>query len=276
MKQFGKRLAAAIMAVMIVAAMAMPAAASELIATKTITGGASKSKAVELKTDYFTEYTSTLKSSQRYVYYKFKTSNYKKDWNSTSYELYLFANSSFSKTVTITFQDANKKNLKKNADCYGVGIGTDLKPNSWYYMIISNPHGATGKYKLYVHCIHDLAGKTPKKAETVKVNKTTRRALEYFETDTDYYKFIPEKTGNYQVIVKFFDYSLGGKKASVSLLDSSQKAMAKKEKLNYGQSFTTTKKMSKGKAYYIKVANSSADEYDHSCYMRYKLLVRPK
>lgn len=276
MKRLGKRLAAAIMAVMIVAAMAMPAAASEMITPKTIKGGASRSKAVELKTDYFTEYTSTLKSSQKLVYYKFKTSAYKKDWNSTSYEMRLFANSSFSKNVTIVFQDAAKKDLHRNTDRYGCGIGEALKPNSWYYMIILNPKGATGKYSLYAHCIHDINGKTSAKAEAVKANTTKKRALEYFNTDIDYFKFTPAKTGNYQVIVKLFDYSLGSKGVEVTLLDSSKKVIVKKKNLRYGQALNTTKKLYKGKTYYIKVANSYADEYDHSCYTRYKVRVGSK
>ncbi len=277
MKRLGKRLAAAIMAVMIVAAMAMPAAASEMITPKTIKGGASRSKAVELKTDYFTEYTSTLKSSQKLVYYKFKTSAYKKDWNSTTYEVRLFANNSFSKNVTVVFQDAAKKDLRRKTDQHGSGIGKALKPNSWYYIIILNPKGAMGKYSLYAHCIHDINGKTSAKAEAVKANTTKKRALEYFNnTDIDYFKFTPAKTGNYQVIVKLFDYSLGSKGVEVTLLDSSKKVIVKKKNLSYGQALNTTKKLYKGKTYYIKVANSHADEWDHSCYTRYKVHVGSK
>lgn len=232
-----------------------------------VKGGATKAKAINLTfkpngPDYVYE----LKTTKKLTYFKFKTQSYNAYYSFNTY-------AETTKPVEHFFRRANDSVIKKGAS-EDWGYTGNLKPNTWYYLVVKNTNKAKGSIYIYTYVIKDEDRDTKDSAKKI-VNATTYNCSMAEKKDVDYYKFVPSTSGKYTVIVRaaggFPDYMSS---LATSFLRSDGSVVVKKSLLKKGQALTTTRKLTKGKTYYIKVSNTCRDFWNTGEVYKYKVRIQ--
>ena len=269
MKTMRKRLIAAICTAVIITMTITPAMA----ATTTVKGGATRGDATVVS-KFNTQYATTLKSSQDYAIFKFKTNSYK-----TYYDIRVF-NDTVSKPFTVYLRGTDKKDVGRTRDIKSIKKGdwtffdtwnTTLKVNSWYYIIIRNGNKGAGKVSFRINAKKDLEGNAYSDATVMKVGKNWNGKIDYMQ-DTDYFKFVPTATGKYRVVVKNIDVDAP---FEAYLMNGNKSVLGKKDRVYPGKYMRVVKNMEKEKTYYIKVYEPF-DEYNPANGAQYKVFIQKK
>lgn len=267
MKTIRKRIFAALCAAAIIAATVTPAAA----ASTKVTGGGSRADATTVKIN--TTYVSSIKSSQDYSIFKFKTNTYK-----TYYDVRVI-NDTVSAPISAYFRGTDKKDagntygntgIKKGGWTYFVTGDTTLKRDSWYYIIIRNAKKGAGKITFRINAKKDLEGNAMSDAGTVKVGKNYYGKSDYIE-DIDYFKFVPTATGKYRVVVKNLEVDGW---LECKLMTANKSVLGSNDRVYEGKYMSVVKNLTKGTAYYIRV-KSGCDEVDPRG-AQYKVFIQKK
>ena len=162
------------------------------------------------------------------------------------------------------------KNLTRGNDCYIHTYKKSLKENSWYYVIIKNTNRSSGKVKFKVWGAEDLEGNTMTAAKSVEVGKNYYGKHTY-PVDGDYFKFVPESSGNYRVVVKNMS-QVGWIRSRV--VNGSNTMLKKKDYYPMGDYMSAVVSLSKGRAYYIHIQTGDEEWSDPDC--RYKLFIQKR
>ena len=175
MRKMWKKSVLVLCLMLILGAFAFPVSAAD---TK-VTGGGSRGTAATIKTD--TSYYTTIKSSQTYSIFKFKTSSIR------SYYLVSVSNRSVSQPISVYLRGtdkkdagavSNNKNIVKTNGCLFEADTKPLKTNSWYYIIIKNSNRGAGQVGFHILSAADPEGALMREAKSLKVGKNyygTRR-----------------------------------------------------------------------------------------------------
>ena len=267
MNRIWKKLGLVLCAVLIMGTFVFPVSAAET----RVTGGSSRgnAKVIDINKDYIT----TIGSSQDYSIFKFKTYSYR-----AYYELRL-TNVSVARPINIYLRGTDRldagtaldtKNLTKGNDCYIHTYKKSLKENSWYYVIIKNTNRSSGKVKFKVWGAEDLEGNTMTAAKSVEVGKNYYGKHTY-PVDGDYFRFVPESSGNYRVVVKNMS-QVGWIRSRV--VNGSNTMLKKKDYYPTGDYMSAVVSLSKGRAYFIHIQTGDEEWSDPDC--RYKLFIQKR
>lgn len=265
MRKMWKKSVLVLCLMLILGAFAFPVSAAD---TK-VTGGGSRGTAATIKTD--TSYYTTIKSSQTYSIFKFKTSSIR------SYYLVSVSNRSVSQPISVYLRGtdkkdagavSNNKNIVKTNGCLFEADTKPLKTNSWYYIIIKNSNRGAGQVGFHILSAADPEGALMREAKSLKVGKNYYGTND-FVLDNDYFKFVPEATGKYRVVVKNLDNTdwIRG-----SLVNGSNTKLGGNSHIEKGQYMSVTTNLKKGVAYFIHVNNQN-DSYNH---YNYKIFIQKK
>lgn len=265
MRKMWKQTALALCVILILGAFALPVSAAGV----KVTGGGSRSTATTIKTD--TSYYTTIKSSQTYSIFKFKTNSIR------SYYVVSVSNNSVSKPISVYLRGTDKKdagaashnrNIPKDNGCMFEAEYKPLKTNSWYYIIIKNSNKGTGQVGFHILSATDPEGSLMREAKSLKVGKNYYGTNDYV-LDGDYFRFEPETTGKYRVVIKNLnnDCWIRG-----YLMDGSRNKLGGSSKIREGQYTSVTMTLKKGITYFIYV-NNQKDDYKH---YDYKIFIQKK
>lgn len=242
-----------------------------LAADTRVTGGASSSAAKTISLNR--KYTTTIRSSQGYSIFKFKTNS-----GSYFYELRAY-NVSVARPINVYLRgadrvdagtSANNINLQKGRDC---GIHTRKKPlkaNSWYYITIRNGNRSSGTVRFEVKAAKDIEGNIKSVAKSVSAG-STYYGYHTFPYDEDYFKFVPTATGNYRVHVKNVSTS-GYIRSSVQTAGGTM--LASKQFFGVNDYFSKTLRMTRGTAYYIHVQTGNEEWSDSNT--KYRVYIQKR
>lgn len=258
MKKLRRNLLLVLCMTLILGTMAFPVSA----AYKTIKGGNSRKAAPAFNLD--TSYCATIKSTDNYVFFKFKTNKVH------TYYLADVGNKSVSKPINVylrgtDYKDAgsvrNNRNIVKSNGCLFEAEDKPLKRDSWYYLIIHNPNRGAGQVTFHVKSAKDPEGSLLSHAKTVKAGTTYSGTNDYV-LDNDYFKFVPAATGKYKIYIRNVDNTsfIRG-----YLINGSKKKLGGQSHIGKGECKSITLTLTRGTAYYVHINNQS-DSYRHFKY----------
>lgn len=267
MSKMWKRLVIVLCVILIFGTFSSPISADETDIK--VTGGGSRGTATTIQTD--ASYYTTIKSSQTYSIFKFKTSSIR------SYYLISVSNKSVSQPISVYLRGTDKKdagsashnkNIVKSNGCLFEAEKKPLKTNSWYYLIIKNPNKGAGQVVFNSLSATDPEGALMREAKSLKVGKNYYGTNDYV-LDDDYLKFVPEATGKYRVVIKNLDNDA---RIRGYLMNGSQKKLGGSSSIKKGQYTSVTTTLKKGVAYFIYINNQN-DQYKH---YNYKVFIQEK
>lgn len=254
------------------AALIMGTSVSPVLAADTrVTGGTGTSSATTISLNR--KYTTTLRSTQGYSVFKFKTNSY-----ASYYELRAY-NVSVARPINVYLRGTDRRdagtgsgniNLKKGWDCEIHARRKPLKANSWYYITIRNGNRSSGSVRFEVKAAKDLEGNITSAAKRVTAG-TTCYGYHTFPLDEDYFKFVPTETGNYRVQVKNVGRA-GYIRSSVQ--NARGTILQKQDYFGVNKYMSKTMRMTRGTTYYIHVQTGNEEWSDPNT--KYRVYIQKR
>lgn len=267
MKKMWKKLAIVLCAVLIMGTSVISVSAADT----SVNGGASSRAATTISLNR--KYVTTLRSTQGNSVFKFKTNSY-----TSYYELRAY-NVSVSRPINVYLRTAggaaagtasNNMNVRRGDDAYIHTANTQLKANTWYYVILRNGNNASGKVRFEVKGVKDLEGNTKSAAKKVSAD-TTYYGYHTFPLDQDYFKFVPTRTGNYRVHVKNVG-SAGYVRSSVQTAGGTM--LKKKEYFPVNSYMSEIVRLTRGTTYYVHVQTGNEEWSDRNT--KYRVYIQQR
>ncbi len=267
MKGIWKKLILVLCAVLIMGTLSTPVLAGDA----SVTGGASRAAAKAICKNK--NYVTTIRSSQTYSIFKFKTYSYR-----AHYEMRLY-NVSVARPINVYLRGTDgvdagtasgTKNLVKGDDCCVHTAKKSLKASSWYYIIIKNSNRRAGRIRFRVNVAKDLEGNTMSVAKRVTVSKNYY-GTHTFPLDQDYFAFKPATSGNYRVVVKNTSDECWIRS---SVMNGSGSILKKKDYYSPGKYMSVVVSLLKTRTYYIHVQSGNEEWTDSDG--SYKIFIQKR